>query len=36
MDGPEVKNNIIDARKFCIHNNNWKLSLQAHKIFGYP
>jgi len=36
MDGPEVKNNIIDARKFCFHNNNWKLSLQAHKIFGYP
>ena len=22
-----IKNNIIDARKFCIHNNNWKLSF---------
>lgn len=36
MDGPEIKKNTISARKFCNDNNNWKLSLQTHKIFGYP
>jgi 7-carboxy-7-deazaguanine synthase len=36
MDGPQVKNNTIAARKFCDHNNNWKLSLQTHKVLGYP
>ena len=36
MDGPEIKNNTINARKFCSNNNNWKLSLQTHKILGYP
>jgi len=36
MDGPKIKSNTIDAREFCNHNNNWKLSLQTHKILGYP
>ena len=36
MDGPEIKNNTINARKYCNNNNNWKLSLQTHKILGYP
>ena len=30
------RKNIIVSRKFCSDNNNWKLSLQTHKIFGYP
>jgi organic radical activating enzyme len=36
MDGPQVRENTLDAVNYCLRNPQWKLSLQTHKFIGIP
>jgi 7-carboxy-7-deazaguanine synthase len=34
MDGPNRVKNTAAAAEYCLHNPEWRLSLQTHKIIG--
>ncbi|MEE2755634.1 MAG: 7-carboxy-7-deazaguanine synthase [Myxococcota bacterium] len=36
MDGPNAKENTVNAVAFCQRNPTWKLSIQMHKLVGIP
>ena len=36
MDGPDREQNTQKAIAYCLHNPQWRLSLQAHKTLGIP
>lgn len=36
MDGPHLKENIIEVLDYCKANPQWEVSLQTHKILGIP
>jgi 7-carboxy-7-deazaguanine synthase len=36
MDGPEREKNTKLAMTYCLHNPQWRLSLQLHKMLGIP
>ena len=35
-DGPERKDNVQKAARYCLRHPKWRLSLQIHKIIGIP
>jgi 7-carboxy-7-deazaguanine synthase len=36
MDGPEQRDNIHAATRYCLAHPKWRLSLQTHKLLGIP
>ena len=36
MDGPEQRDNIHGATRYCLAHPKWRLSLQTHKLLGIP
>ena len=36
MDGPEQRDNIAAAMRYCLAHPKWRLSLQTHKLLGIP
>lgn len=36
MDGPDLKNNTQMAVNYCIDHSEWRLAIQAHKIWQIP
>jgi len=36
MDGPDAKENIDKAVRYCQEHPRWRLSLQTHKFLGIP
>jgi len=36
MDGPRRRENTEEAARFCMQRPQWRLSLQTHKIVGFP
>ena len=35
-DGPDIKDNIQKAIRYCLEHPRWRLSLQVHKLIGIP
>ncbi len=35
-DGPDYRENLHKAVRYCLDNPGWRLSLQIHKIIGIP
>jgi hypothetical protein len=36
MDGPRLGENTAAASAFCAANPEWRLNIQAHKVWGIP
>ena len=36
QDGPDIKQNIQETIRYCLEHPKWRLSLQMHKIIGFP
>ena len=36
MDSPQLEQNTRLAIDYCLHNPQWKLSVQTHKVLGVP